>query len=228
MLKLMRAKAATNGKKKADIYVYGDIGNWFGDGVGARDFQKELDGLGKLDELDVFINSGGGSIVEGMGIYNILRRYQAKKTAYIDYLAASIASVIPMACDEIRIAGNGRVMIHRASGGAFGNPDEIRAGADALLGMEEDIVKTYVSRTKLSAEKIREMMYAETWMSAEQAKEFGFVDAIDQIASANLVESTLLNRYKNVPADLTSGRKMESELMLARMGQRVAKMVGPA
>lgn len=217
MLNGMMAKA--NGKK-GEIHIYGDIGGWFGDGMTTKSFQDEVAALGGLDELDLYINSGGGSIVDGLGIYNVLRRMKAKKTAYIDYLAASIASVIPMACDEIRIAGNGRVMIHRASGGAFGNVDEMRAAADTLLGFEEDIVKTYVARTKMDPEKIREMMHAETWMSAEEAKELGFVDAIEPLASVNKVESALMSRYNKVPEDLLTKGNKAANLMLARMNQR--------
>lgn len=225
MLKFMTARA--NGKK-GELFLYGDIGSWF-DGPSTASINDELKAVGAVDDLDVYVNSAGGSIVDGMGIYQMLLRNKARKVAHIDYLAASIASVICMACDEIRIAGNGRMMIHRASGGAFGNPDEIISGAEALRGMEQDIEKTYAARTGQSIDKVREMMAAETWMSAQQAKELGFVDAIDPLkgenrAPANRIDSLVLNRYRNVPAELRPDPKNYRALRLMDNENEVARI----
>lgn len=222
MLKFMTARAKG---KKGEIFLYGDIGSWF-DGPGTASINEELQAIGAVEDLDVYINSAGGSIVDGMGIYQMLVRNKARKVAHIDYLAASIASVIAMACDEIRIAGNGRMMIHRASGGAFGNPDEIIQGAEALRGLEQDIEKTYAARTKLSTARLREMMAAETWMSAEQAKEMGFVDFVEPLQgqASNKLESLVINRYHNVPKDLRPTPKNYRAARFADNDNEVARI----
>jgi ATP-dependent Clp protease protease subunit len=106
--------------KTGDLYIYEDIGSgWFG-GIGPNDVKEALDEVGSVDTLNIYINSPGGSVFDGMAIYNQLKRFAARKVVHIDGIAASIASVIAMAGDEIVCAPNAMMMIHDPFGIAAG------------------------------------------------------------------------------------------------------------
>jgi ATP-dependent Clp protease protease subunit len=108
-------RMVARGTDRAEIYLYGTVGaDWFGEGVTAKQFAADLKGLGKVKTIDLRINSDGGSVFEGKTIYSLLAEHPAKVITRIDGLAASIASLIAMAGDEIHIAEGGFVMIHNA------------------------------------------------------------------------------------------------------------------
>ena len=141
-----------------------------------------------VDTLEMEINSPGGSIFDGYNIYNeimSLRERGVVVTATVTGMAASMASVICMACDEIRMVPHARMMIHEASNTVRGNADQLRAGADLLDGISADIAVIYSNRTGKSVEVIREMMKVETWMTAAQAVENGFANSIFDIRANN-------------------------------------------
>lgn len=137
-----------------------------------------------VDTLDIEINSPGGSIFDGYDIYNeimSLRERGVVVTATITGMAASMASVICMACDVVRMVPHGRMMIHEASNGVRGNAQELRKAADLLDSISADIANIYAKRTGMSADSIREMMKAETWMNAEECIAKGFANEIFDI-----------------------------------------------
>ncbi len=163
---------------EADVYIYEDVGaSWFG-GVSAKQFAIDLKALGAVDTINVHINSFGGEVFEGVAIYQQLVAHPAKIIVYIDGVAASIASVIAMAGDEIRIAEAGFIMIHEAAGGCFGRAQEMRQLADLLDTITGTICDVYEARTQQDGGAIRDWMAQEKWFTAAEAVELLFADSI--------------------------------------------------
>lgn len=176
----IKAKA----EAEADVFLYDEIGGF---GVNARDFISEIRASG-AKKINLRINSPGGSVFDGLAIYNFLKEQDV--TVQVDGLAASIASIIAMAGKEVRIASNGFLMIHNPWGGAMGDSEEMRQTADLLDKIRDSLVGTYAKKTGKDAETIKRWMDEETWFSAEEAKENGFVDTItDEVAFSASVRS---------------------------------------
>ncbi len=199
-----RAKFINKGKS-ADILIYDVIGeDFFFGGISAKSFSADLKALGDVNTLNVFINSDGGSVFEGLTIYNQLHRHKATVNVSIDGLAASIASVIAMAGDNIAIAENAMMMIHKPYGGGIGTADDMRTVADALDKVEETLVDTYVARSGADPAEISGMMQAETWMTAADAIDHGLVDEITPAKQMAAYVNIGRYGYRNVPENLTS------------------------
>lgn len=161
----------------SDLLLYDRIGYdyYTGAGVTTEFVQAWISSLpDATKDISVRINSPGGEVFTGVAIYNALLNWQNSKegrtiTVHIDALAASIASVIAMVGDEIIMAGNAMMMIHRASTITFGNAGAHKAAADALTSVDQIIIDTYQSKTKQSQEDIASWMEAETFMTADEA-----------------------------------------------------------
>lgn len=223
-----RYNAAT---KRAEIFIYEDIGEgWYG-GLSAKAFSERMAEVRKekAKALDIYINSYGGSVFDGIAIYNQIKRFEGEKIVHIDGIAASIASVIAMAGDTINIAANGTMMIHNAWGMAVGTAEDMRAMAESLELTNGTIRDTYVARTKAADKDVRAWMDAETWMNADQCVERGFADAKTSAASESAIAaaatSKLLAQFKHAPAALKA-RGRDTDVMLARMQMRTAKFAG--
>jgi len=162
--------------------LYGDISSysWWGDEVTPKQFKEDLDALGDITQLNIYINSGGGDVFAGQAIHSMLKRHSATKTVYVDGLAASIASVIAMAGDTIIMPTNAMMMIHKCWTIALGNADDMRKMADDMDKIDESIVAAYVGKTGLDKEDIIDLMTEETWMTAEDAMSYGFIDEIEE------------------------------------------------
>lgn len=176
-----------------DLYVYGDVegevwkGNWwdgeFIDGPNsANAFKDALTSHPEVKQINVYINSYGGSVFEGTAIYNQLRRHPAHKTVYVDGFACSIASVIAMAGDEVIMPRNALMMIHNMYMGAVGNASELRKAADDLDTINAAGRGAYLAKAgdKLSEERLTEMMDAETWLTAQQCIDLGLADRLSE------------------------------------------------
>ena len=134
-----------------------------------------------LETVEVEINSPGGSVFEGQRIYNALRGISSRGvevTTTVNGLAASMGSVILMAGDKRKMTAGSRIMIHEASTIAMGDSRALRKTADLLEGISAEIAGIYAERTGGDEKKIRNLMFAETWMTADEAKEYGFVDTV--------------------------------------------------
>jgi ATP-dependent Clp protease protease subunit len=194
-----------------ELMLYGDISSssWWGDEVTPKQFKEDLDALGDISELNIYINSGGGDVFAGQSIHSMLKRHSATKTVYIDGLAASIASVIAMAGDKIIMPRNAMMMIHKCWTLAIGNADDMRKMAEDMDKIDESIVAAYEQKTGKDAKKIKKMMEKETWMTAEDALADGFADEIEeskQLAASLNGGFLMLNnqqfdlkKYKNAP-----------------------------
>ena len=200
----------------ADLFFYGDIvsetwqSEWYEDDMAPGDVKKFLDQLDGTENINIHINSGGGSVFGGIAIYNMLRRNNAHKTVYVDGLAASIASVIMMAGDEIVMPKNATVMIHKPSASYFfttKNADDLRKDAESLDTCQEAIMQTYMTKAKVDKEEIEQKVNDETWLTGEEAAElFDIIveEANDAVACAG---SSMFFCYKNVPTSLTAQGK---------------------
>jgi len=166
--------AAAGGKKKAAIHILDAISWWSGND--ARTFQQRLAAV-DADEIDLYINSPGGSVFEGVTIYNLLVAHKATVNVQVLGLAASIASVIALAGDTIHIAENAMFMIHNPSAGVWGEAEELRKVAGVLDQITESILNTYEARTNLSREQLRAAMAATTYYTADEAVTSGFATA---------------------------------------------------
>lgn len=176
------AMAAGTAGGPARIDIYDEIGGW---GIGAAQFKSELAALGDVSQLDVHIHSPGGSIIEGTAIYNILREYPPRKVCTVDGLAASMASVVAMACDEIRMPANALMMVHNPWMATAGDAEQLRNDAAFLDKLAVGIRGAYVRKTGKTDEEIREIMDAETWMDGNEALAAGFADVVtDALAAA--------------------------------------------
>lgn len=219
--------AKANGKR-GEIYIYEEIGaGWYG-GITAKSFSETLKDLGKVNALDIYINSPGGSVFDGIAIYNQIRRFDGERVVHIDGIAASIASVIAMAGDKINIAANGMMMIHDPWSVAFGTADEMRKMADSLDKVRDTILDTYVATTKGDRTEISDLMSAETWLSADEAVEKAF--ATNKTDESNIkAEFAMLAKFQNTPKPLRQSSTASSSL-LARMDKRTMQLrrVSPA
>jgi len=188
--------------QKAELYIYDAIGaDFFGDGITAKSVSDALAEFKPNADLDVYMNSPGGSVFEGIAIYNQLLRWGGKKTVHIDGIAASIASVISMAGDEVKIADSGVFMIHSAWGMTVGNAADMRKYADSLELVDGVILDTYVKRTKGSKDQIKGWMAAETWMNADEAVARGFASSKTG-EKAIKAEFPMLAKFNNTPERL--------------------------
>lgn len=167
-------------EKEANLYIFGQITSypWRDKDRDGYSVVKELQEL-EADTVHVYINSLGGSVPEGLAIYNVLKNHNAKVITHCMGFACSAASVIFMAGDERIMQESSLLMIHNAY--VFwtgGNAEELRKEADDLEKITEASVKAYLRRTNLSEEEVKEKMNAETWISAEEALEDGFATSI--------------------------------------------------
>ncbi|GMN96917.1 head maturation protease, ClpP-related [Blautia wexlerae] len=150
--------------------------SWFDDDVTPGMFKDEL--MAGDGDITVWINSPGGDCVAAAQIYNMLSEYPGKVTVKIDGLAASAASVIAMAGNEVQMSPVSMMMIHNPATIAWGDHSEMQKAIDLLDAVKESIINAYVMKTGLSRARLSHLMDAETWMDANKAVELGFADSI--------------------------------------------------
>lgn len=181
-----------------DVYIYDEIGAGFwSEGFTAKDFANDLKAEKDVEQVVVHLNSPGGDVFDGVAIYNTLSKHPARVDIEIEGMALSIASVIAMAGDTVNMAENAMFMIHDPWTIAMGPADDLRKQADVLDKVKESIITSYVRRTEKDADEISALMSAETWMTAKEAEEFGFVDEVT--APASRMAACDLSKFRNVP-----------------------------
>jgi len=185
--------------KGAEIVIYDEIGAF---GIPARVFLGELKALGPVAELTVRINSPGGSVFDGVAIYNALKRHDAAITVWIDGIAASIASMIAMAGDEVVMPENAMLVLHDPSGLVAGTAADMRAMAEALDRMKAGMVAAYHDKSGRDDAEIEALMAAETWLSAEEAVALGLADRVEQ--PVRMAAHFDLSRFRNPPPRLAA------------------------
>lgn len=186
---------AEKGSDSASIYVYDVISaDW---GVSAMDVIKSISDAGEGKTLNIHINSPGGDVFEGRAIMAAIKAYKGKTVAKIDSLCASAATSIALACDEVEMSDGAFFMIHNASGFAWGDKSAMRETADLLEKIEGAIVNDYTAKTGKEEDEIRQMMDVETWMSASEALENGFIDRISETKATK--NAWNLSAFNNAP-----------------------------
>jgi ATP-dependent Clp protease protease subunit len=166
---------AAKKEESNEISILSEIGPSDWGGMDAKTVKQRLDAIGKKDVV-VQLNTPGGDAFEGIAIYNLLREHKGKVFINVLGLAASAGSIIAMAGDQIRMAEASQMMIHSSWGLVAGNKNDLRDFAATLDGLDSSIAQLYANRTGLPIEKVKAMMDAETWMSADQAVEHRFAD----------------------------------------------------
>jgi ATP-dependent Clp protease protease subunit len=201
LLKLLRDNATRqvsnirieNKDDAVDVYLYDVIDDYFG--VSAGDFNKELSAL-KGKAVNLRINSPGGDVFAGRAMATAIQNH-GNVTAYIDGLAASAATYVALAATEVHIADGAMFMIHNAWSFAYGNKTDMRNTADLLEKIDSTIIADYVKKSNLGKDEIVAMMDAETWFTAQEALDKGFVDSIfDGFKADNKWD---LTAYNNAP-----------------------------
>ena len=176
----------------ADIYIFDEIGTY---GVTAQDFISEIKGLKDMP-INLRINSLGGDVFDGMAMYNVIKRREAKTTVYIEGIAASIATIIALGADEVIMAENSLFMIHNAWGGTSGEAKDMRKTAETLDKITSELTDIYVKKTGLSYDALSEMMDEESWLNAQEAFDLGFIDTISD--SIKVAAKYDVSKFKNI------------------------------
>jgi ATP-dependent protease ClpP protease subunit len=208
-------RLAAEQENEARLYVYGDIGGWY-DAITADSVVRELATMDGDTELHAHINSPGGSVFEGIAIYNALAMHKGKVIVHIDGIAASIASVIAMAGDEIHIGEAASFMVHSPWTIVAANAKGLRKEAEVLDVLEGGLLDIYASRTGADREALAKWLDEETWFRGQAAVDAGFASALvpaktkegdgDKkkalLSPSYLQRSAMLPLFKNTPVDL--------------------------
>ena len=194
-------------EKSAELILYGSIGSdEYWDDISDKAFKQDIENLGDVENITLHINSPGGSVFSAVAIANTLKNHKAKITANIDGLAASAATIITSACDTVRMPKNALFMVHNPITFAYGNNQDMQKTLEMLNKVKNSIIETYLNKAKTDKETLSELMDNETWMSAEEAKEYGFIDEIlDENVEKEVIENKLIinnmafdiSRFKN-------------------------------
>lgn len=191
----IEAKTATT----AEIVIYEQIGESFwDDGVSAKSFSEELKNLGpSIKQIDLRLNSPGGDVFDGITIYNRLKQHSANVTVYVDGLAASIASIIALAGDEIIMGEGALYMVHLPWTMSMGNRNDLDNTVQRLMDIEEQMLSIYAKRSGLDRVEIRKMLEEETWLDSDQTVEMGFADKKSEevvAIAASSMEKSWMNK----------------------------------
>lgn len=187
----------------ASINIYGDITSWAWEELGemsAVNLSKKLETMGDVEQINVYINSYGGEVAEGLAIYSALKRHKAKVTTYCDGFACSIASVVFMAGDERIMNEASLLMIHNAWTWASGNAAELRKQADDLEKITQASVEAYKAHSSLSEEEIKNLMDNETWILPEEALSYGFATKIDKTEKEKASQNAFMKLFEIIKA----------------------------
>lgn len=210
----------------ADLFIYGEIVQeksvdyWTGEesqtDVGLMDFKKELDDIGNVQKINLYINSPGGDVFTASTMISMLQRKKDAGThidAYVDGLSASAASFLMMVADNLYLYKNSTVMVHKPMSWAVGNAIDMQKTIDALNKIEESVMlPMYMNKSKVSEDEIRSLINDETWLSASDMDKYFNVTILNEekVAVAN-IHSNLFKNYHNVPDFIKKSLKNEEK-----------------
>ncbi len=213
-----------------EMYIYGDIvssewDKWSDEDRCPQDIADFLAQIDRDADMTIYINSGGGDVFAGIGIYNILRRHTGHKKGIVDGIAASIASVIMMACDEIVVASGAQVMVHKPLTIAWGNADDFTKTIEQLDKCQQSITDIYMEKARegVTREAVTEKINAETWMSGAEAAEL-FDISVDEKPVAVACIGCMMDRYAHKPEGIRTESAEEAEARRAAAEEEAAIM----
>jgi len=182
-------------KETADVWIYSEIGGY---DINAKSFIDEIKDL-KGKNLNVHINSLGGSVFDGLAIYNALKSHKGNVNTIVEGIAASIASVIAMAGDTIEMSKNSLFMIHNPFTMAGGDAEELRKTANVLDKIRDEIANIYAEKTSQDHETLIGLMAAETWFNANETLEIGFANKVGE--AVEIVNTYDISNFNNITHD---------------------------
>lgn len=195
------------------LYVYGEIVSekWFDSEVDVSDFKQALADIPIGAKLNMYVNSPGGNVFATSAMVSMLQRAKAKGIAidaYIDGLSASCASWLVMVADNINIYKNSVMMIHKPMIASYGNANDLLKDIEVLDKIEDGvIIPIYEAKAKCDRKKLKDMMTAETWLTAGEIQEHFNVNLIDEEKKVENIKSDLFNTYKNTPTEFKQEKK---------------------
>ncbi len=197
---------------EAELLLYGDISeySWWGDTVSPKKFNEDLRRLGNVRSLTVRINSYGGDVFAAHAIYNSLVQHPAVVRVRIDGIAASAATIVMLAGNEIVMPENAMIMVHNPWTIAMGDARDLRKQADTLDQVRESMLAVYETRTGMKRQDLVDMMDSETWMTAEEAAAHGFADTVE--------------KNERVPVSMANGKLVVNGLVMDASRMRMAPM----
>jgi ATP-dependent Clp endopeptidase proteolytic subunit ClpP len=209
----------------AEVFIYDVVGDSW-EGNDSATVVKAINAI-TAKKISLRINSPGGSVFDGVAIYNALARHSAEVTTYVDGLAASIASIIALAGKKIVMAENAMLMIHNPSTMAWGESSDLRKTADVLDQVKETLVNTYATRTGKARDVIAAAMDDETWFTAKEAQAWGLADDIQigvkAVACASPDTLSFLGA-KKTPSNLVVKSEEDSSLFTSLLNLRKSRL----
>jgi HK97 family phage major capsid protein len=194
-------KASANG---IELFIYDEIGAY---GVTAKDFIADLQRIGQQEPFTLRIHSPGGDFFDAIAIAEAIKRHKGSVTSCIDGLCASAATVVALAGESVSMSESGMFMIHDVWCAVVGNADDMRSNAETLDKLNDALISTYQAKTGLPPERIAQMMSDETWLSAEEAQQLGFVDEITEpLKAAASIRDFDLTKFRNAPLNQISNK----------------------
>lgn len=196
----------TQNNNEVDIQIYGDITSWdwFDGDVSSYTLSKQIEGL-ECDNINVYINSYGGEVAEGLAIYNQLKRHKAKVKTICDGFACSAASVVFMAGDERVMSSASLLMIHNAWTYTAGNANDLRKQADDLDKITQASINAYLQEVNVTEEELKQMLDDETWITPQEALDMEFITTIvnekDSDKASQSVKKSLMKIILNSSKD---------------------------
>ncbi|MFR0770947.1 MAG: head maturation protease, ClpP-related [Limosilactobacillus pontis] len=209
-----------------EMYIDGEIvtDEYEDSDTSAAGFRDALKSLGDVKKINLHVNSPGGSVFEGIAIYNMLKQSSAQINVYVDGLAASIASVIAMSGDTIFMPSNAMLMIHNPWTMAVGNANELRKQADDLDQITKSSVQTYLAKAgdKLDETTLKQLMDDETWLTAREAVDYGLADEVMEAnKAAASIDKRFAERYRHVPEQLI--KQVEQKADVSKPEQKLSE-----
>jgi len=186
-------------EESADIYIYDEIGMW---GVTAQSFSNALQAVKAKKRIDLYLNSPGGDVFDGMAIYNALLPLRDRLTVHVMGLAASMASVVMLAASRRIVYTGAMVMVHNPWGCAVGTADEMRKTAGTLDKITDQIVDIYANATRSEPSDIRSLMDKETWFCASEALGHGFATETTEVEAAASLKKRFAMKFHNTPLEI--------------------------
>jgi len=211
-------KIENKGETTAEIFIYGNIGDnpWDDSSISEKTIVAELQKLPKtIKNINIRVNSGGGSVFSGVTIYELLKNHPAKVTAYVEGVAASIASVIIMAADEVVMGEGAMLMLHKPLVAVYGNTIELEKMIDILDKIETQMLSIYAKRTNKSRAELSKILADETWFTAEQAIEAKLADRIvDSSDESRYLAASIIEKgnFRNKPQMKSSDALVKEKL----------------
>lgn len=206
--------------ESADLYIYGDIVDftWWEDDVTANGIREKLDNT-SAKTINLHINSLGGDTFTALAIYNLLRNKsnQSKIVVYIDAIAASAASIIAMAGDEIKMPENTLMMIHNCWTYAVGNSKDFRKTADDMDKIMDAVVKCYLSKVKITEDELKNLLDDETYLTADEALDKGFCDEVIKLKDDKSIQQNALSSLTRIIKSSKNKSIKETELIVSKI-----------